>query len=114
MTSESARVVLHLDRDPLLVSVIRKAVEFQALHAGLPTEHCGEFAKASEEVCREALSHLTEADEGIEVTLDTFPDRIEISITHHGELVPAIGLERFRASRSIRRRGRWTERQATS
>jgi hypothetical protein len=98
MTNEPVRVVFQLDRNPLLVGVLRCAVEFQALQAGLDTETCHEFAKACEDVCREALFQFTDADGGLEVTLDTFQDRIEISIHHHGQLVPAIGLERFAIS----------------
>ncbi len=95
MTDESTRVVFHLDRDPRLIAAIRSAVHFQASRAGLEAESCDAFAKASEDVCREALGQLTDADGGLDVTLDTFPDRIEISICHHGQLVPAVGLESF-------------------
>jgi hypothetical protein len=101
MTHDSIRVVFHLDRNPLLVGVLRGAVEFQALQAGLHAETCSEFAKAFEDVCRETLSQFTDADGGLEVTLDTFGDRIEISIHHHGQLVPAIGLERFAFSEAL-------------
>ena len=41
--------------------------------------------------------HLTDADGGLDVALDTFPDRIEVSIRHHGQLIPAVGLETFTA-----------------
>jgi hypothetical protein len=95
MPDESTRVVFHLDRDPRLIAAVRSAVHFQASRAGLEAESSDDFAKASEDVCREALSQLTDADGGLDVTLDTFPDRIEISIHHHGQLVPAVGLESF-------------------
>jgi hypothetical protein len=95
MTDELTRVEFHLDRDPRLIAAVRSAVHFQASRAGLETGHCEDFAMASEDVCREALSQLTDADGGLDVTLDTFPDRIEISIHHHGQLVPAVGLETF-------------------
>jgi hypothetical protein len=95
MTDEATRVELHLDRDPRLISAVRSAVHFQALRAGLEEEGCESFALASEVVCREALMQLTDADGGLDVTLDTFPDRMEISIHHHGQLVPVVGLETF-------------------
>ena len=61
MTNEPVRAVFHLDRNPLLVGVLRRAVEFQALQAGLHTETCHEFAKACEDVCREACEvHVAE------------------------------------------------------
>jgi hypothetical protein len=95
MPDEPTRVVFHVDRDPRLIAAVRSAVHFQASHAGLETERCDDFAKASEDVCREALTQFTDADGGLDVTLETFPDRIEISIHHHGQLVPAVGLETF-------------------
>jgi hypothetical protein len=95
MPDEPTRVVFHVDRDPRLIAAVRSAVHFQASRAGLEAERCDDFAKASEDVCREALTQFTDADGGLDVTLETFPDRIEISIHHHGQLVPAVGLETF-------------------
>jgi len=98
MTDDSTRVELHLDRDPRLISAVRSAVQFLATRAGLEEKGCENFALASEEVCREALTQITDADGGLNVTLDTFPDRVEISIHHRGRLVPAVGLETFAPS----------------
>jgi hypothetical protein len=101
MTSEPIRVVFHLDPNPVLVSVLRNAVHFQALQAGLGSESCAEFAQASEDVCRETCSQLAEGGGGLDVILDTFPDRIEISIHNHGQSVPAVGLESFAFSEAL-------------
>jgi hypothetical protein len=98
MTDDSTRIELHLDKDPRLVSAVRSAVLFQATRAGLEDKGCENFAQASEEVCREALTQITEADGGLNVTVDTFPDRMEISIHHRGRLVPAVGLDTFAPS----------------
>jgi hypothetical protein len=98
MKDDSTRIELHLDKDPRLVSAVRSAVLFQATRAGLEEKGCESFAQASEEVCREALTQITEADGGLNVTVDTFPDRMEISIHHRGRLVPAVGLDTFAAS----------------
>jgi hypothetical protein len=95
MTTDSTRVALHLDGGTLPVGVVRTAVQFQAAHAGLDSETCGKFAQACEDVCRETLSQFTEGDSRLEVTVDTFSDRIEISIHHHGQLVPTVGLNAF-------------------
>jgi len=95
MTDDSTRVVFHLDPNPLLVGILRSAVQFQALQAGFGSETCSEFARASEDVCRETISQLTEAGGSINVTLDTFHDRIEISIHHHAQIAPPVGLESF-------------------
>ena len=98
MTDDFTHVELHLDRDPRLISAVRSAVQFLATRAGLEEKGCENFALASEEVCREALTQITDADGGLNVTLDTFPDRVEISIHHRGRLVPAVGLETFAPS----------------
>jgi hypothetical protein len=95
MTDEATRVEFHLDRDPRLISPVRSAVYFQASRAGLEEKRCDDFARACEDVCREVLLQLTDADGGLDVTLDSFPDRMEISIDHHGQLAPAVGLETF-------------------
>jgi hypothetical protein len=95
MTDESTHVQIHLDRDPRLISAVRSAVHFQAARAGFEEESCENFALASEEVCKEAFTQFTDADGGLDVTVDTFPDRIEISIHHRGQLVPAVGLDTF-------------------
>jgi len=95
MADESTRVEFHLDRDPRLISAVRSAAHFQASQAGLEEQGCENFATASEDVCREALTQITDADGGLDVTLDSFPDRMEISIHHRGQLVPAVGLETF-------------------
>ena len=101
MTDEPTRVEFHLDRDPRLISAVRSAVHFQASHAGLHEGGCEAFAMASEDVCREALTQFTDADGGLDVAIETFPDRIEISIHHRGQLVPTVGLERFTLPETI-------------
>jgi hypothetical protein len=95
MINEPIRAEFHLDGDPLLVGVLCSAVEFQALQAGLGSETCAQFAKASGDICRRTVSQLAEGGGGLDVTLDTFSDRIEISIHHHGQISPAVGLESF-------------------
>ena len=95
MTDEAARVVFHLDPSADLVGVLSTAVRFQASQAGFEAETCAEFARASEDVCREAVSKLTDADGGLNVTLTTFADRIEVLIQHRGQVLPPVGLETF-------------------
>jgi hypothetical protein len=94
MTAESVRVVFHLNQDLRLVGVVCDAVRFQALQAGLETEAASQLAKAAEDVFREAVSQLAGA-EGLDVTLETFRDRLEIAVHTHGEAQPAAGLDAF-------------------
>jgi hypothetical protein len=95
MAIELTRVQFHMDRDPRLVAAVRCAVEVLAAQAGLDTEKCGQLARASEDVCRETLAQLSEKDGGLDITLHTLADRIEISIQHRGQSNPAIGLDAF-------------------
>jgi hypothetical protein len=95
MADDTTRIELHLDRDPRLITAVRSAVHFQATRAGLEEKGCENVALASEEVCKEALTQITDADGGLNVTLEIFPNRMEISIHHRGQLAPAVGLETF-------------------
>jgi hypothetical protein len=93
MKTDSTRVVFHLDGDLRLIAPIRSAVHFEAARAGLNAGGCDELAKAFEDVCRETLLQLRDADRGLEITIDTFMDRIEVSIRHPGQPIPAVGLK---------------------
>lgn len=46
-------------------------------------------------MCRETLAQVAESDGGLDVALDTFADRMEISFVHQGQVAPAVGLEKF-------------------
>jgi hypothetical protein len=98
MTDEPVRVVFHLDRDSDLVSVFCCAVEHQAIHAGFETESGAELAQAAGDVCREAFSQLGLEGDGVDVTLETFSDRIEIAIRCRGQILPVVGLDAFALS----------------
>ena len=74
---------------------VQSSAEFQAAQAGFEGETCAGIAKASEGVCHETFSQLSDADGGLDVTLESFPDRFEISFLHGGPMTPAIGLDKF-------------------
>ena len=95
MIDEPVRIVFHLDQDPRLVGVFCSAVEFQAAHAGLEASASEQLASAAGDVCRETISQLGGDGEAVDVTLDTFSDRIEIAIHARGPVLPAAGLETF-------------------
>jgi hypothetical protein len=98
MADEPVRVVFHLNQNWDLVSVFCCAVEHQAIHAGFETEAGAQLARAAGDVCRETIAQLGGDDAGIDVTLDTFSDRMEIAILCRGQLLPAIGLDAFASS----------------
>ena len=101
MADEPVRVVFHLEQAWNLASVFCCAVEHQAIHAGFETEAGAQLASAAGDVCRESISRLSGNGAGVDVTLDTFSDRIEIAIHCHGQVTPAIGLETFAFSNAL-------------
>jgi hypothetical protein len=101
MADEPVRVVFHMNQDWNLVAVFCSAVEFQAIHAGFETEAGAQLARAAGDVCRETISKLGGDGEDVDVTLDTFSDRIEIAIHCRGQVLPALGLETFAFSDAL-------------
>jgi hypothetical protein len=101
MTDEPVRVVFHMDQDKRLVGVFCCAVEHQAINAGFESKVGAELAKAAGDVCHETISHLGANGDGVDVTLDTFSDRIEIAVHCSAQALPAIGLEKFACGPAI-------------
>ena len=101
MTNEAVRVEFHLDASVALAGVLRGAVQFQACNAGLDTGMGEKIASAAEDVCRESISQLADGEGGLDVTLNTFADRIEVTIAHRGSGVPPVGLETFAFSKAL-------------
>jgi hypothetical protein len=97
MTDEPVRVVFHMDQTSDLVGVFCCAVEHQAIHAGFETEDGAQLARAAGDVCREAIAQAGENGEGVDVTLETYSDRMEVAIHCRGQVLPPIGLESFAA-----------------
>ena len=95
MSSEPVRVMFHLGQNSALAGVLCAAVQFQAVQAGFEPGCCAEIAAASEAVCRETLSQVTDAEGGLDIALDTFAERMEVSFLHRGQIAPAVGLETF-------------------
>jgi len=98
MTDEPVRVTFHLDQDSRLVSVFCYAVEHQAAHAGFEAEAGAQLAGAAGDICRETIAREVAGGEGVNVTLETYHDRIEIAIHSRGQGLPAVGLQTFAVS----------------
>jgi len=101
MADEPVRVVFHLDQDWDLVGVFCCAVEHQAIQAGFETEAGAQLARAAGDVCRETILQLGGDGQRVDATLDTFSDRMEIAIHCRGQVLPAIGLEKFALSDTL-------------
>lgn len=91
MTDHPVRVVFHLHQSWDLVSVFCCAVEHQAIQAGFESEAGADLARAAGDVCRETISQLGGDAGSVDVTLDTFRDRMEVAIHCRGPAVPAVG-----------------------
>ena len=101
MTDEPVRVVFHLDHDSRLVGVFCSAVEHQAVHAGLDSSAGAQLAQAAGDVCREAISQGAGRDAGIDVTMDTFQDRMEVATIIVGRVCLRMSLGMWRQVRSL-------------
>jgi hypothetical protein len=88
MSNDPVRTVFHMDKDSRLVSVFCSAVEHQATHAGLEGTAGAQLAQAAGDVCREAMAQGGVGEHGIDVTLDTFKDRMEVAIHYRGHGLP--------------------------
>lgn len=91
MTEQPVRVVFHLHQSWDLVSVFCCAVEHQAIQAGFESEAGADLARAAGDVCRETISQLGGDAGSVDVTLDTFPNRMEVAIHCRGSAGLAIG-----------------------
>jgi hypothetical protein len=89
MSIDPVRTVFHMDKDSRLVSVFCSAVAHQAARAGLESPADAELAQAAGDVCREAMAQGGVGEHGIDVTLDTFKDRMEVAIHYRGQGLPA-------------------------
>ncbi len=95
MSAESKRAQLKLSGGLALFPAAAAALEHFAEDAHLGDSDRRNLIAACEQVCSDALRRA-ETDEGaLEVTIEQFPDRIEISIAHPGVTGPAIGLDAF-------------------
>lgn len=95
MAAEPSRVVLRLTNDPRLVPGVLAAVDYFAQRAGLDAEAQRDLALAAEQACTRTLGLLGEDGGWLNVSVESFLDRIEITLEHRGQPLPAAGLETF-------------------
>ena len=95
MANDPGRVVLRLSNDLRLIAGVAAAVGHIAERAGCDARAQAELVAAAEEACRDTLPLLTDAEAPLEVIIEDFPDRVEVTLEHQGQLLPAAGLETF-------------------
>ncbi|HKM89370.1 MAG TPA: hypothetical protein VJX29_02055 [Candidatus Acidoferrales bacterium] len=95
MSGESKRAHLKLSGGAGLIQAAAAAVEHFAEEAGLAESARRGLVAACEKVCGDALDRAESNEGALEVTVEQFPDRIEIGISHPSLIGPAVGLDSF-------------------
>lgn len=95
MSAESKRAQLKLSGGAALFPAAAAALEHFAEDAHLGESDRQGLVAACEQVCGDALRRAGTDEGALEVTIEQFPDRIEISIAHPGVTGPAVGLDSF-------------------
>jgi len=98
MSTDPARVELTLHEDSRLMPAVGAIVSHAAGRAGLSDEAGEKFAAAAVEACRGTfplLSNNSAHASALKLEVEDFPDRVEVTIEHAGEPLPAAGLDTF-------------------
>lgn len=95
MACEHSRTVLHLSRDDRLIAAVGGAVSHFAERVGIENVACNLLTSALEELCRQTLPLLNGNGDGLDVAIEDFDDRLQISVEHKGEAQPSVGVESF-------------------
>jgi hypothetical protein len=92
---EHSRTVLHLSRDDRMIAAVGGAVAHFAERVGMENAACNLLTSALEELCRQTLPLLNGNGDGLDVAIEDFDDRLQISVEHKGEAQPSVGVESF-------------------
>lgn len=93
MAAESTTLHLQLDADVRLAAAVGGVARYLGDVAGLENEAVDQLQSAIVAACREAFDHLSRAHPRLEVSVTRFADRIEVVLSHPGEISPAVGLD---------------------
>jgi hypothetical protein len=86
-------VQLQMDPDPRLAAGAGGAAHYLAEAAGLPPEKATELQAAVVKACKQAFDFVSPENPRLYVTYKSLAGRIEIEISHHGDALPALGLD---------------------
>jgi hypothetical protein len=95
VSEETKRAHLKLSGGAGLIPAAAAATEHFAEEAGLDDSTSSNLVAACEQVCGDALLRAEGSEGTLEVIIEQFPDRIEISVAHPSVSGPAIGLDAF-------------------
>jgi hypothetical protein len=94
---EHSRTILHLSRDERLIAAVGGAVAHFAARVGLEDAARDLLTGALEDLCRQTLPLLNGNGngDGLDVAIEDFDDRLQISVEHHGNAQPSVGVDSF-------------------
>ena len=95
MPIDPTRVEMKITGDPRLVGAVIAAVEHFAQGAEMDDARQKQLMAAAEQACLETFNRLDTEGTPIDVTLELFPDRLEIAFAHASSEGPALGLDSF-------------------
>lgn len=93
MATDTRSIRLQIDADVRLAAAVGGAARYLADAAGLENEAVCQLQSTIVTTCREAFDHLTGDHPRLHITLTRLPDRIEVALSHEGEMSPAVGLD---------------------
>ena len=92
VTTDSRHFEIKLDADPRFAAAAAGGARYLGESSGLTPEAAQRLQAATLFACEEAFAQLDNVHCQVEIGLAQFPDRIEVSIVHHGSAAPSIGL----------------------
>lgn len=95
MATKTSRVVLRLTKDERLVAAVEAAAGHFAERVFLDTSARADLVTVAADVCRATFPLLAGPDATLEVTLEGFSDRIELTLEHEGQAELAPDLATF-------------------
>jgi hypothetical protein len=95
MTTERGRVDLQFSNDPWLLRAVEGVVVHFAQRAGLDAEAQQDLVAAAIQASLDTFKLISANDGMLGMAIRDFPDRVEVTLVHHGEALPSAGLETF-------------------
>jgi len=98
MTTDHIRTELTIHNDARLIAGVSAIVSHLAQVAGLPVESQEGLAAAVVDACHDTFPLVNGEDEhngALQMVVEDFPDRVEVTIEHAGEALPSAGLDSF-------------------
>lgn len=95
MAADQTRVEMRLSDDARLVSAVAGAAMHFAQRTGFDVAGQSDLMAATEAACRDTFKLLSPNGSMLAVTIQDFPDRVEVILEHQGEALPTVGLDTF-------------------